>query len=143
VGHDGCLFVLVVGVVVLFIRSINIRRDLESHVEKLKREIAELRAAAAAPLRESAAERVEAMKRPPFAPVPRVVETPPPPVVPPASPVPPPSLVREGAEVEPPPITLTTSGLPMGSYPPYAPETPEEEARYEAARQHREKVRRP
>jgi uncharacterized membrane protein len=126
VGHDGCLFVLVVGVVVLFIRSINIRRDLESHVEKLKREIAELRAAAASPLRESAAERVEAMKRPPFAPVPRVVETPPPPVVPPASPVPPPSPVPEGAEVEPPPITLTTSGLPMGSYPPYAPETPEE-----------------
>jgi hypothetical protein len=129
VGHEGCLVILVVGVVVLFIRSINIRRDLESHVEKLKREIAELRAAAAAPRRESAAERVEAMKRPAVAPVPHVVDTPPPPTIPPASPVPPPSTVPEGTEVEPPPITLTTSGLPMGSYPPSAPGTPEEEAR--------------
>jgi len=127
VHNEWCLFFLVVGVVVLFIRSINIRRDLESHVEKLKREIAELRAAAAASRRESAAERVEAMKKPPVAPDRPVVETPPPPVVPPASSVPPPSPMPEGPEVEPPPITLTPSGLPAGSYPPSAPETPEEE----------------
>jgi hypothetical protein len=37
VNHEWCLFFLVVGVVVLFIRSINIRRDLEAHVEELKR----------------------------------------------------------------------------------------------------------
>jgi len=58
VGNEWCLFLLVIGVVVLFIRSINIRTDLETHVEELKRELAELRAAAAAPRRESAAEAV-------------------------------------------------------------------------------------
>ncbi|MEK6743304.1 MAG: DUF2339 domain-containing protein, partial [Nitrospirota bacterium] len=120
-GHEGCQFLLVIGVIVLFVRSFNIRRDLESNVEKLKREIAELRAAAVAPRRESASERVEAM-RPTVAPVPRAVDMPPPPVVPPASPVPPPSTVPEGSEVEPPPITLSPSGLPMGSYPPLPPE---------------------
>jgi hypothetical protein len=121
VGGEGCLLLLIiVGVVVLFIRSVNIRRDLEMHVENLKREIAELRAAVAAPRRESAADRVEAMKRP-VAPVPRAVEAPPPPVIPPASAVPPPSPRPEGPEVEPPPITLAPSGLPEGSYPPSAP----------------------
>ena len=116
VGSEGCLLLIVAGVVVLFIRSFNIRRDLETHVNDLKREIADLRAVVNAPRRESAAERAEAMKKPPVAPVRSDFKTPPPP-----SPVP------EGPEVVPPPITLTPSGLPTGSYPPYAPETPEEE----------------
>ncbi|HWR73394.1 MAG TPA: DUF2339 domain-containing protein, partial [Nitrospirota bacterium] len=105
-GHEWCLFLLVVGVIVLSVSFFRLRRELESRVEELKREIAELRATTAAPSRESAAERVEAMKKPHVAPVTSDVETPPPPVVPPASPVPPPSPVPEGPEVEPPPITL-------------------------------------
>ncbi len=121
-GHEVCLLLLVVGVVALFVRSVNVRRDLETHVENLKREIAELRAALAAPRRQSAAERVEAQKKPAVTPVSRDVEMPPAPEVPPASPVPPPSPVPDGSEVEPPPITLTPSGLPTGSYPPSKPE---------------------
>jgi uncharacterized membrane protein len=101
VHNEWCLLFLVVGVVVLFIRSFNIRRDLESHVEELKRELAELRAAMAAPRRESAAERVEAMKRPPVAPAPHVVETPPPPGFPPASPVPPATPVPPAQAIPP------------------------------------------
>lgn len=99
--HEWCLFFLVVGVVVLFVRSVSLRRDLEAHVETLRREIAELRVAAAAPRRETAAERVEAMKKPPAASVPRDVETPPPPVVPPASAVPPASPVPPPPQVPP------------------------------------------
>ncbi|HTG01741.1 MAG TPA: DUF2339 domain-containing protein, partial [Nitrospirota bacterium] len=122
-GHELCLFFLVVGIVVLFIRSMNIRRDLETHVEKLRREIAELKAAVAgaAPRQESEAEQAEAMKRPPVAPVPPVVETPPPPVVTPPSPVP------EGLEGGLPPITPAPSGLAEGSSSPDEQGSQEEE----------------
>ena len=95
------LFVLIISTVIIFIKIFNLRRDLETHVAELKREIAELKAAAVAPRRESAAERVEAMKRPFAAPVPRAVGTPPPPEVPPASPVPPATPVPP-AQVTPP-----------------------------------------
>lgn len=121
-GYEGCLFLLVAGVVVLFVRSVNIRRDLEAHVEKLRGEIAELRAAAAAPLRESAAEAAVAMQRPPAPPVSAAAGQPPAPDIPPASPVPPPSSVPEGPEVAPPPVMPTPSGLPEGVYPSSAPE---------------------
>ncbi len=119
-GNEWCLLLLVAGVVVLFVRSFNLRRDLEAHVEKLRREIAELRAAA--PGRERSAEQAGPMRAPTVAPAPRDIAMPPPPEVPPASPLPPPSPVPEGAKGEPPPLELTPSGLPAGPLPPAAPE---------------------
>lgn len=116
VGGEGCLLLLiVVGFVVLFIRSVNIRRDMEMHVKQLKREIAELKAAMAAPRQESTAERVEAMKKPPLAPVPRVVETPPPFVVPPSSPVPPATPVPPAQVTPPAPVSAAAMHVDLPS----------------------------
>jgi len=116
------LFVLLISTVVVFIKIFNLRRDYENTIKGLQRDIQEFRTRIST---------LEADERSAFPSEEKSElereETPTSPVIPAASPVPPPSPMPEGPEVEPPPITLTPSGLPAGHYPPFAPETPEEE----------------
>ena len=51
------LFVLIISTVIIFIKIFNLRRDLETHVAELKREIAELKAAAVDVVAEAAVAR--------------------------------------------------------------------------------------